>query len=195
MAKTKGLIKICPQCKEEFEARKTSVFCSRSCRNKFHGKSPSKETREKQRASMKKGGKNKGSNNAMHGKSGVDSPTYGSKRTEETKALLSQLKKGKYLLEKNPNWKGGKSFEPYPTVWTKELKTRIRKRDGFTCFMCGENGYDVHHIDYDKENCNPENLITLCRSCHAKTHHNRDSWLRFFEETIPEYMEIKAVAQ
>lgn len=38
----------------------------------------------------------------------------------------------------------------------------------------------VHHIDYNKLNCNPNNLITLCKSCHMKTNFNREYWLDYF---------------
>ena len=38
----------------------------------------------------------------------------------------------------------------------------------------------IHHIDYDKLNCKPENLITLCHSCHAKSNYNRDYWFAFY---------------
>jgi len=73
-------------------------------------------------------------------------------------------------------WKNGKSFEPYPTEWTRELKRKIRKRDRYVCAICGEKGNHVHHIDYDKNNCSPDNLITLCNSCHTKTNMNREMW-------------------
>jgi len=37
-----------------------------------------------------------------------------------------------------------------------------------------------NHIDYNKKNCNPDNLITLCHSCHSKTNHNRNYWVKKF---------------
>lgn len=37
-----------------------------------------------------------------------------------------------------------------------------------------------NHIDYNKKNCNPKNLITLCRKCHSKTNSNRDYWINYF---------------
>lgn len=64
----------------------------------------------------------------------------------------------------------------YPLVFNKEFKTMIRQRDGFTCLLCKKNGFDVHHIDYDKFNTTPENCVTLCRVCHPKTNHNREYW-------------------
>jgi len=69
------------------------------------------------------------------------------------------------------NWQGGKSYEIYPQDWNNMLKRRIMERDNFRCEKCGTNrGLLVHHIDEDKQNCNPDNLITCCRSCHSKIH-------------------------
>lgn len=80
--------------------------------------------------------------------------------------------------ENHPNWRGGP--ELYPPGWAVRFKESIRDRDGRKCALCGvpENGrrHDVHHIDYVKENIDPSNLITLCRSCHTKTNFNRDYW-------------------
>jgi len=104
----------------------------------------------------------------------------GVKYSKETREKISRAHKGKpkpWLKgEKNPSWQGGKSFEPYTLDWEIKRKT-VRKRDGYICQLCGKYpALDVHHIDYDKKNCNPENLITLCRTCHIKTNFNRDSW-------------------
>lgn len=91
-----------------------------------------------------------------------------------------------YVAHKNPNWKGGKSFEPYPTTWNFRLREAIRDRDGRVCQICGkaQNGerLAVHHIDYDKKNIAPQNLISLCHLCHCKTNSKRDYWQAFFEE-------------
>lgn len=57
----------------------------------------------------------------------------------------------------------------------------IRKWDQYTCQICGkEPAICVHHIDYDKLNCDPKNLITLCRKCHTKTNYNREYWENYF---------------
>lgn len=82
--------------------------------------------------------------------------------------------------EKNPNWEGGISFNPYPKQWTNSLKKSIRERDKHICYICKNKGNHVHHINYNKEDCRPENLITLCSSCHIKTNHNREYWRGFF---------------
>lgn len=38
-----------------------------------------------------------------------------------------------------------------------------------------------HPIDYNKKNCDPINLITLCLECHGKTNYKRDYWIEFFK--------------
>lgn len=91
-----------------------------------------------------------------------------------------------FRLHGNPNWHGGKSFEPYPLGWSRTYKEQIRYKDGYKCQICGipeiENcrKLAIHHIDYNKENINPENLISLCVFCHTKTNFNRDKWKEYF---------------
>jgi hypothetical protein len=107
--------------------------------------------------------------------------------SEETKKKISQSRLGKYKGESNPNWRGGIAFLPYCSKFNKELKERIRDRDKRTCQLCGEkeNGkrLRVHHIHYDKPNCEPD-LLSLCHSCHAKTNGNRDYWEDYFIELL-----------
>jgi 5-methylcytosine-specific restriction endonuclease McrA len=94
----------------------------------------------------------------------------------EVREKIKQTLKGKLVGEKNPNYKGGKSFEVYPEQFW-QLRKAIRERDSYTCQVCGEYpAFDVHHIDYNKKNNEPENLITLCRNCHSKTNGNREYW-------------------
>jgi 5-methylcytosine-specific restriction endonuclease McrA len=101
--------------------------------------------------------------------------------TEEHRRKLSESRTG----EKSSTWLGGKSFEPYSVDWTRTFKISIRERDKYTCYICKEKQCDetfsVHHIDYNKKNCNPSNLITLCRSCHTKTNLRRDYWIEYFK--------------
>ena len=79
----------------------------------------------------------------------------------------------------------------YPDIWTDTLRESIRQRDGYMCQMCGIHQdelkgrfkqFDIHHIDYDKDNCDPKNLMTLCRKCHVKTNFNRNYWLTYFNK-------------
>lgn len=111
---------------------------------------------------------------------------------EVRKAKLACLRRPRPSIsrEGNPNWRGGRSFEPYSTEFTEELKAKIRARDGHACFVCGLREEDhhrslaVHHIDYDKENCDPANLVTLCDACHGKTSHRRKYWMNRFQREL-----------
>ena len=110
----------------------------------------------------------------------------GKKRTEEQKKNYSEINKG----ENNPNWQNGKSFEEYGIEFNKELKQSILERDNYTCQYPGCNEVhkriNVHHIDYNKQNNNPENLITLGTSCHSKTNskNNRQYWTEFYQNIM-----------
>jgi NUMOD3 motif/HNH endonuclease len=92
--------------------------------------------------------------------------------------------------ENHPAWKGGISFDPYPPIFNGHLKRLIKERDSYTCQLCSiteEEHYEqlsVHHIDYDKNNCAVENLITLCRACNSRVNFRRDQWLVFFTEKV-----------
>lgn len=103
----------------------------------------------------------------------------GLKRPEFSKAIEG---------ENNPNWRGGITEDSYPPEWTPELRESVRTRDNRVCQLCGKteqlNGrkLDVHHIDYNKENCHPSNLITLCNIHNLKVNYNREYWQAVFEE-------------
>lgn len=91
-----------------------------------------------------------------------------------------------YIGKNHQNWKDGRSFEPYTKEWTEELRRFIRKRDKYICQKCGKKGKTVHHIDYNKKNCNKDNLITLCNKCNSKVNFNRIMWTIYFQEKIQE---------
>lgn len=103
----------------------------------------------------------------------------GKKKSEIHRKHISETHKGLMVGSKHPQWKGGISFEPYSLDWTETLKRSIRERDNYICQLCSQYGNVVHHIDYDKKNCDPKNLITLCNSCHNKTNHKRNYWKKF----------------
>lgn len=96
------------------------------------------------------------------------------------KGLEWKEMQGKY----HPNWRGGK--RKYPYSWKESFKEIIRERDGRKCKLCGTSEkefvkkLEVHHIDYNKENINLKNLISLCKSCHTKTGFNREHWIKVF---------------
>ena len=119
--------------------------------------------------------------------------------TERNKKKFSKLQIKRYQDpeyrkkisgENSPMWQGGISKLPYPFNFDKELKELIRKRDNYKCQLCGmpecENVKKlcIHHIDYDKKNCSPDNLITLCGSCNAKVNFNREYWTKYFRNKM-----------
>jgi hypothetical protein len=93
--------------------------------------------------------------------------------------------------ENHWNWRGGIASSEYTEEWKVKFLDSIRERDNFICQECGIHQeelvgriakLDIHHIDYNKKNCNPDNLISLCRSCHMKTNNNRDYWESYFRQ-------------
>ncbi len=115
------------------------------------------------------------------------------KRSPLCKVCSTKRRGLKHRGENAPNWHGGKSFEPYTTEFNEDLKEQIRERDNYTCQLCGtpQNGtaLAVHHIDYMKQNCHPNNLISLCPSpsnshCHIKTNRNREYWTEHFNNLL-----------
>lgn len=96
---------------------------------------------------------------------------------------------GRWAGEKHPNWMGGISAEPYAPIWIdKRFKAGIRERDNHTCqnpeCRHNDNILTIHHIDYDKKNCDERNLITLCRACNGRANFNRDFWEAGYREII-----------
>ena len=89
----------------------------------------------------------------------------------------------------NPNWKGGASFEPYCHIWKDhDYLEDIKSRDGYACLnpCCSSknsNNLTIHHVDYNKKNCAPTNLITVCRSCNSKANKDRE-WHTVWYQTI-----------
>jgi len=120
-----------------------------------------------------------------------------SKLTDSRLAKMAVLKTITTIGSKNSNWRGGLSFYPYGIGFNKQIKTRVRERDNYTCQYpgCGlmENGtaHDVHHIDYDKNNNQDGNLITLCRHHNGKVNSHRDDWEEYFTHFLLN-MEISA---
>ena len=125
----------------------------------------------------------------------------GKKLTLEQRKRMTENLKQQYRLgrepirmcgKKNPSWLGGKSFEPYDINFNNKFKRAIRKRDNQVCMMCGihrekvKRAFNVHHVNYDKKLTIPQNCISLCLSCHTKTNHNRQYWIKFFQDLLSE---------
>jgi len=111
-------------------------------------------------------------------------------KMSNSKKILYQTYPEKILRgENSPGWKGGISCNPYCDAWAdKEYKESIKERDNYTCQNpdCKNNSniLCVHHIDYDKKNCAPKNLITLCNSCNSRANFNRGYWQKLYFNVI-----------
>lgn len=117
------------------------------------------------------------------------SPMKDKEHTKKTRKKISKSLSG----SKHPNWIENRSFLIYSDEFNKELKQNIRKRDDYRCQECfrhqselyDKNGKKyslcVHHIDYNKKNNNPDNLISLCFACHSQTNYKREDWINYFQ--------------
>lgn len=196
---------LCSYCLQIVEKRLDHGLRDKSCgcmKNKLtgignKGKKRTEEQNEKQSKRMK--GKIKSEEhkqkirNSCKGKLPWNTGLI--KEISESVKKISESKMGKrnpmYDIhnfgENSPNWNGGTSFLPYPLEFNKKLKQFILERDNYIC-QCPNCEHlserlDIHHIDYNKKNNNPENLITLCNSCHSKTNgkNNRKYFVEFYQ--------------
>jgi len=114
---------------------------------------------------------------------------------EKTKRKIST--KLKYRVsprrgEKSNFWKGGTSLEIYGIEFNRKLKEQIRQRDSYRCQQCFRHQSElkkklmIHHIDFNKKNNNPTNLISLCNNCHSQTNFNRENWITYFQNRMVE---------
>lgn len=123
-------------------------------------------------------------------------PNY---RNKTHSAIIKAMEKDEYKIkmskavsgEKNPNFKGWLSREPYGIEFSPALKRKVRKRYNYKCQHCGieesncREKLHSHHIDYDKNNNSIDNLIALCRGCHTLTSNSkRNIWKRKFQKMI-----------
>ena len=124
-------------------------------------------------------------------KKGKFIPNSGQFKKGEHPSSATEFKSG----ENHPQWLGGKSFEPYGIEFSDKLKEQIRQRDSHRCQECFRHQDElyrkgkkyklfIHHIDYNKQNNDPNNLTSLCMGCHNQTNFNRDDWTKYFEGKI-----------
>jgi hypothetical protein len=136
------------------------------------------------------------------------------KRVKKNGLGISKSLKGKYVGEKNhmygkklpDSWRINMSLalggtgdvdnfnKDYPRKFNARLKNKIRERDNYRCQNCGmtqEEHYivygrdiEVHHIDYDRENCKEDNLITTCKQCNIRANKNKTYWKDYYKQKI-----------
>lgn len=169
---------------EEIKIRRENF---KGANNPFYGKGHTEESNQKNREAhlgrkMSEEARMKMSETHRKNKIWV-----GRSHSSESKKKQSLVKMG----SKNPVWKNGASFYPYSLEWRRTLKEKIRQRDNNVCQLCLYDiavlgiGWATHHIDYDKDNCDEENLILLCKRCHGRTNHTkRELWTSLFTTII-----------
>lgn len=172
VARTTRVARSCLYCGAEFTAQQSHVnkgeakFCSRSCATKSKGKGD-------------------GTAHWMGGKIKLNCVRCGKEfsvfkyRIAENARFCSRKCSYESLAgENHPYWRGGISFEPYPSTFNNAFKRKIRERDSYTCIVCGDWGNCVHHVDYTKENTTSSNCVTTCRPCNARVNFEREFWER-----------------
>lgn len=87
-------------------------------------------------------------------------------------------KKEKYFCSRKcANGTGGKAkADKYGVIGYYVIAKRYYKRQ---CAVCGTSDVlDVHHIDGNRKNYHPSNLIFLCPNDHARLHRNNDKTVK-----------------
>lgn len=114
---------------------------------------------------------------------------------KDYQTTIHQIEKrgGKFCSRECMDAKHRTRPEPKAFYWRKTA-AQVRKRDNFTCQRCGKiqkrPGLDVHHIiparlfgiDNLTQANHPDNLISLCRSCH-KIIESQPTHIEFFKQT------------
>jgi hypothetical protein len=124
-------------------------------------------------------------------RSGENHHFYGKHRTDQEKINIGNAVREAYKKIKKTHFKYGSNGKVYPANWH-EVRKEIYKRDKWVCQECGVKCFSksnphkdriiqCHHIDYNVDNTDSSNLITLCANCHCKTNfRNKDYWIDHF---------------
>ena len=66
---------------------------------------------------------------------------------------------------------------------------KVLRRDDYECVLCGDTIFPmVHHLDGNLKNNKIDNLLTVCRQCHAKLHGQN---LKFNNPTVNLIKELR----
>lgn len=116
------------------------------------------------------------------------------KKTYKTQKDLRKSKSGKFFCSKScqtlwrnkivfvgqnhANWKGGEFT--YRNAILRTNKPQICKR----CQFEDKRVLVVHHLDKNRMNNDPANLIWLCANCHMLIHHDINEMRQFMEALV-----------
>lgn len=114
---------------------------------------------------------------AVMARAGKPGPMTGKHHSQQTRLEMSVSRAG----SNNANWKGGITEKVRRFRRTKEYVAWVKAvlhRAGGKCEECGcEENLEAHHIisihkDFSKA-LDVENVMALCKSCHAKKHRRK----------------------
>lgn len=99
---------------------------------------------------------------------------YGEEKATAWMAAIADSQRG----ERSHFWRDDARRRGYPHSFNSLLKEAIRERDSRACVWCGRTEAEelrrygrrlsVDHENWDKDDCRPENLRSLCVTCHGK---------------------------
>jgi hypothetical protein len=95
---------------------------------------------------------------------------------------VPEIKEKAVVGENNSNWNPNREevFAPYTEKFSNlEFRNQIKKEQNYIDPVTEQvliEGACLHHIDYNKQNDNRENLVWLNKPTHNKTNGNRDEW-------------------
>lgn len=79
----------------------------------------------------------------------------------------------------------------YHGGFNKRLKELIRNRDNRECQLCGQKEFEkskyrisVHHINYDKQDSDINNLTCLCARCNFNVEYDKEYYTAFFKDKL-----------
>ncbi|MBE3101935.1 MAG: HNH endonuclease [Firmicutes bacterium] len=110
--------------------------------------------------------------------------------SESLKKVYASGRREIYTGEDAFNWHGGPALGEYPLAFNSTFKKFILERYSYICMMCKltqeqvGSTLEIHHIDYDKDNLDPDNFVPLCKSCHGTTNGNRAYWTEVLQKTV-----------
>jgi hypothetical protein len=102
----------------------------------------------------------------------------GKKMSAQSRAKMSEAKRGKNVGVDNPNWKGGKipeSLRERRSYIARKWRRLVLERDDHTCQICGsKQRLHVHHLkpfkDHPERRWDVKNGLSVCVFCHEKIH-------------------------
>jgi 5-methylcytosine-specific restriction endonuclease McrA len=93
----------------------------------------------------------------------------------------------------NHRWRGGISSQAIAIRrCVNAIRPSVYARDGYCCRLCGKRGgrLSIHHVlpvwGRPELVCDPDNTVTLCRSCHLKVNQHEEDYIEVFGRTFDE---------